>query len=298
MLHVLDVMTGHTRWRFETNGSPIVSSPAISDDGTIYFGSWNKRFYAVDVSGNARWEYETDGAISASPLLLTRDMETHIYVGSGDSVMYKFDTNGRVVWKCKLGEAIYSSAAASSDGETLYVGSNDNRLYAIDTTSGKILWSQILHGKVEASPAVGSDGTIFVADFGGFVSAISRHGSIEWSYETPGRVSIVSSPTLDLEDTVYIGSKTKQVLAIRRDGTLKWSYSLDENVDSTLTLDRDGDLVFGGSRGGVHVLDSASGQARWSFNVKSPIFSAPVLCGHNMMIVASEKGDVYAIGGQ
>ena len=225
-------------------------------------------------------------------------METHIYVGSGDSVMYKFDTNGRVVWKCKLGEAIYSSAAASSDGETLYVGSNDNRLYAIDTTSGKILWSQILHGKVEASPAVGSDGTIFVADFGGFVSAISRHGSIEWSYETPGRVSIVSSPTLDLEDTVYIGSKTKQVLAIRRDGTLKWSYSLDENVDSTLTLDRDGDLVFGGSRGGVHVLDSASGQARWSFNVKSPIFSAPVLCGHNMMIVASEKGDVYAIGGQ
>ena len=54
VLHVLDVMTGNTRWRFETNGSPIVSSPAISDDGTIYFESWNQIYYAVDVSGNAK----------------------------------------------------------------------------------------------------------------------------------------------------------------------------------------------------------------------------------------------------
>ena len=34
VLYVLDVITGHTRWRFETTNSPIVSSPAISDDGT------------------------------------------------------------------------------------------------------------------------------------------------------------------------------------------------------------------------------------------------------------------------
>ena len=201
------------------------------------------------------------------------------------------------MWKCKIGQAIYSSAAASRDGETLYVGSNDNHLYAIDTSSGKIIWRQMLQGKIEASPAVGSDGTIFVADFGGVVTAVSRHGSIEWTYETPGHVGIVSSPTLDLEDTVYIGSKTKQVFAIRRDGTLKWSYLLEENVDSTLTLDRDGKLVFGGSKGGVHVLDSISGRAIWSFNLRSAIFSTPVLCGHNMMVVTTESGNVFAIAG-
>lgn len=55
--------------------------------GTIYFGSWNKKVYAVDAFGNAKWEYETDGAISASPLLLTKNEETHIYIGSGDGVM-------------------------------------------------------------------------------------------------------------------------------------------------------------------------------------------------------------------
>jgi len=212
--------------------------------------------------------------------------------------MYKFDTNGRVVWKSRIGEAIYSSAAASSDQNTLYFGANDSQLYAIDVKSGEIVWSRMLFGKIEASPAVGSDGTIYVADFGGIVSAIlPRDGSVKWKYEIPNRAPIVSSPTLDLEGTTYIGSKTKHAFAIRRDGTLKWSLHLNENVDSTPVLDRDGKLVFGGSKGTVYVVDSELGHLLFSFNMGSGVYASPVLSSNNVMFVTTKKGDVFAVAG-
>mgnify|MGYP001408097328 CR=1 FL=1 len=55
-----------------------------------------------------------------------------------------------------------SSPAIGSDG-TVYVGSNDNRLYAINGKSGKGKWVFKMRGAVLlSSPAIGSDGTVYV----------------------------------------------------------------------------------------------------------------------------------------
>ncbi len=297
-MHALNADTGESRWTFETDKT-IVSSPAISEDGTIYFGSWNGRVYALDMFGNVKWEFKTGGAVSASPLLLSsEDGSSHIYVGSGDGSMYKFDCrNGRVLWKHKISQPIYSSAAASLNSKTLYFGSNDNHLYAIDAKSGKKIWRVELAGKIESSPAVrSSDGTIIVADFAGTVSAISRDGKIEWTYDVSDKSSIVSSPCLDSEGTVYIGSKAKTVYAIRRDGSLKWAFPLNANVDSTPILDKSGNLVFGSSKGNVFVLNSKTGRANFSFNIGSAVFGSVLLSHRNVMYVASEKGRIVAVG--
>ena len=53
------------------------------------------------------------------------------------------------------------SPAIGSDG-TVYVGSHDNKLYALNGRSGVKLWEFETEDKVYSSPAIGSDGTVYV----------------------------------------------------------------------------------------------------------------------------------------
>jgi outer membrane protein assembly factor BamB len=54
-----------------------------------------------------------------------------------------------------------SSPAIGSDG-TVYVGSGDKKLYAINGKTGGKLWEFETGDEVYSSPAIGSDGTVYV----------------------------------------------------------------------------------------------------------------------------------------
>ena len=54
-----------------------------------------------------------------------------------------------------------SSLAIGSDS-TVYVGSSDNKLYAINGKTGVKLWEFDAGSTASSSPAIGSDGTVYV----------------------------------------------------------------------------------------------------------------------------------------
>jgi outer membrane protein assembly factor BamB len=62
---------------------------------------------------------------------------------------------GAFLWARDLGAPIDSSPAVA-DG-VVYVGSEDDSLYAVDQTSGKVVWSYATGGQVESSPAVANN---------------------------------------------------------------------------------------------------------------------------------------------
>ena len=68
--------------------------------------------------------------------------------------------HGTPIWEFETGD-IVSDPAIGSDG-TVYVGSFDNKLYAINGKSGGKLWEFETGEAVESSPAIGSDGTVNV----------------------------------------------------------------------------------------------------------------------------------------
>lgn len=69
---------------------------------------------------------------------------------------------GNPIWQFVIGNGSLSSPAIGSNG-TVYVGSQDNKLYAINGKSGVKLWEFKTGGSVHSSPAIGSDGTVYVA---------------------------------------------------------------------------------------------------------------------------------------
>jgi hypothetical protein len=70
----------------------------------------------------------------------------------------------RFLWEFTTGGGVSSSPAIGSDG-TVYVGSKNEKLYAINGKSGVKLWEFVTGGVVYSSPAIGSDGTVYVGSY-------------------------------------------------------------------------------------------------------------------------------------
>src|SRR5205823_2529808 len=60
-------------------GGVVISSPAIADDGTLFFGSHDKSIYAADRTGQIAWRKVTGDLVWASPALGPGGV---VYVGS------------------------------------------------------------------------------------------------------------------------------------------------------------------------------------------------------------------------
>ena len=78
---------GDLKWKFPDpmvfpigTGANIWSSPAVDGSrGTIYFGSDNEKFYAVNPDGTEMWSFDTGGKVRSSPAI---GADGNIYVGS------------------------------------------------------------------------------------------------------------------------------------------------------------------------------------------------------------------------
>jgi outer membrane protein assembly factor BamB len=69
------------------------SSPAIAADGTIYFGSDDGYFYAVNADGTLRWRLRTieNGAVHSHPAIA---VDGTVYFGSRDPGCYFYAVHG------------------------------------------------------------------------------------------------------------------------------------------------------------------------------------------------------------
>ncbi len=79
-------------------------------------------------------------------------------------------TSGTQKWVFPTDDFVQSSAAIGADG-TVYVGSQDGNLYAINP-GGTQKWAFDIGSAVKSSPAIGFDGTIYVGADDGKVYAI------------------------------------------------------------------------------------------------------------------------------
>ena len=120
------------------------------------------------------------------------------------------------LWEFETGESEYgvsSSPAIGSDG-TVYVGSNDNKLYALNGKSGVKLWEFKTGSSVSSSPAIGSDGTVYVGSRDTKLYAINGKSGVKlWEFETGDAVA--SSPAIGSDGTLYVGSLDGKLYAIK-----------------------------------------------------------------------------------
>lgn len=81
-----------------------------------------------------------------------------VYAASGD------------LWNCLTDSKIDSSPVVA-DG-TVYIGSNDHRMYALDARTGRLIWRRDVDGEVDSRPAV-ADETVYIGSDDGKVYAVN-----------------------------------------------------------------------------------------------------------------------------
>jgi outer membrane protein assembly factor BamB len=176
--------------------------------------------------------------------------------------------------------------------KTLYVGSSDGKLYAIDAAYGEKKWEFNTGGKIWASPVV-KDGIVYIANYDRKLFAVSSaDGSQIWQIELPA--SIASSPAIS-GDNIFLGAFDNHLYSIdRADGKVKWNFEGGNWFWSTPVVNDS--MVYAGCLDHkVYALKISTGEELWPpFTADDQIVAAPVLIG-NLLIVASESGTLYRL---
>lgn len=276
---------------FPTTGA-VSSGPAFQGDGTLYFGSEEGTFYALDAQGNLKWQYsgqgEPLGAIQTSPVM---DFMGNVYVGTSHGNVYKFSPDGTTVQMCPTGAAVLESPAIGMDG-SLYVASRDGALRAVDPAQMQELWKFDPPGGVSTSPIVGLDGVIYVGGLEQFF-AVHADGSLKWRQPLP--CSLVGTPAMGSDGIIYGGCGKETVLALDSDtGDVRWKKVLPAQggLKGSPILASDGSLYMSSHGGQLFaVLTSSLGplQGGWPMLHHDGKHSGSVL-GGNALTPVSKGG--------
>jgi hypothetical protein len=127
-----------------------------ADGATVYFAGYDSKLHAVNTAtGAARWVFTLGAEVRASSPAI--DANGVIYIGCYDFKLYAINPDGTLRRTWDTGDWIRSSPAIA--GTTLYVGSNDRKLYAFDIGAGAATgpWPQYRQnvrrvGRVVAEP--------------------------------------------------------------------------------------------------------------------------------------------------
>ncbi len=128
------------------------------------FGSYDGNFYAVDAkSGELRWKFASEGERRFTGRRL------HGSDPAGESMPDPFD--------------VYLSSP-TIDADTVYVGSGDGNIYALDAGSGALRWKFQTGNVVHASPAI-ANGLVYIGSWDSYFYAIdAKSGQERWRFKT------------------------------------------------------------------------------------------------------------------
>jgi len=205
--------------------------------------------------------------------------------------------------------AIVSSAVIAEDG-TIYIGTSGwhwytrSRLYAINPDgTEKWHWSPPLyfyHGLVDyidSTPAVASDGTIYVGCWNRRLYALYPNGTQKWEfYDSKWKKSrgfVLTSPAIAPDGTIYIGNNNGKLYAINPDGSLKWCYQTGYSIQSSPAVSSDGTIYVGSFDRKLYAINP-DGSLKWK-STTGTIKSSPAIGSDGTIYVGSYDRKLYAI---
>jgi outer membrane protein assembly factor BamB len=194
----------------------------------------------------------------------------------------------------------YLSSAAVQDG-TVYFGSSDGNVYALDAASGGLKWKFKTGDVVHASPAV-ADGTVFVGSWDSYFYALdAATGKEKWRFKTGEDPDIhnqvgIQSSALVADGMVYFGCRDSNLYALdARTGEKKWAFNNKGSWVIGSPVVKDGRLYFSTSDSGLfYAVDARTGALVYSLKFIWPMFSSPTVAASTLYI-GSHEGKLIAI---
>lgn len=210
------------------------------------------------------------------------------------------------------------SGGAISNG-TLFVGSEEGRLVAIDIATGSRQWSEPLRttaptGGFGCTPSIGAGGCatapagvaiygtpavspelVYISGYNGKVQAYNSSSlSLRWVYPREGNLKAFVGGLLVAKDKVYSGCSDGKVYALdAATGDEVWEFQTGDKVWATPAID--GDTLFISSfDNNLYALNADDGSLKWKYETEGSLAATPLVY-NNTVYVGSLDRYLYAL---
>ncbi len=240
------------------------------------------------------------GASKSSPAIDA----TGIYVGADSGWFYKFDHDGKVVWKFRADRSargIHGTAAL--DADYVYFGAYNGRFYCLRKTDGALVWFTQLMDAIGSSPVIDQEFIYVSSERGsvldGYLFKLDRKtGRTIW-YTINFGEQVHSSPALSMDRRlIFVGANNGYLFAFHAaDGSLAWRTDVGGAVKGT-PLVHNGSVYVTTWGQEMVAVSFTSGIKLWSAKFASKSQSSPTYVeGLNQIVVgtSAEASRLYGI---
>ncbi|HTZ20826.1 MAG TPA: PQQ-binding-like beta-propeller repeat protein [Opitutaceae bacterium] len=262
--------------------APVWGSP-VARNGFVYLGDVAGNFHAIRaIDGAEEWTWR--GRVPLWGEALATDDAVY-FLDEQCALVCLGRTDGHLKWRMALSEQApapanptfnHRTAVPVIEAGTLYVGSVDGTIFAIEAATGKVLWRRAAGAPIYSAVAI--DGEELVAGcYDGTVLRVNRRTHQETARTRLGG-AIASAPVV-AGGTIVVGCRDYLLYGLQRANlAVSWRDSFWFSwVESTPNL-VDGAIYIGGSDyRRVSKIDPASGVADWTTDVGGLTWGTPVV---------------------
>jgi len=310
-------------WTYQT-GSRVFASPVAGRDGTIYVGSLDGQFVALNPDGSLQWRYSAGQKIYPSALVAG----TSVIFGTNEQELVSLSLEGQPRWKLPLQDMVDASATLGPDGRVYVVADgayavdllgrlqwhrptadhvrtapaiHPARLVIIGTTEGSLIalrpdgslaWQVLLGGAIEGAASIDDDGRIYTGTGLGEIVQLDEAGTVLWRFKTGDEVR--ATPAIARDGTIIVGSYDGNVYAISPSGALRWKVATGARVRASARIDADGRIYVGSQDNFLYCI-SRSGSVLWRYNVGQDVDSTVEIGSDGTLYFGSDDGGVHAL---
>jgi len=285
--------TNQTSWAFAFSANQIASPAAES--GKVFICTDSGTVYAFNAyTGSIVWSSQIgSGPTFVSPCVAEGIVFVGCYDGNYQTVFRALDQNtGEEIWNFTiqffpLGFPQHI-ALTYSDGKVFAGQVGDAKIYALNATSGELIWSYDIGvgpgSKPQSNPAV-SDGMLVVGSQDCRIYALNATTGFHiWNFTSEGPVR--SSPAIS-GGAVFVTSSDGNLYALNQTtGGLLWNVTCISLMSSPALSDG---LVFVG----FEAFNASTGELVWRNSLDSTSSSPAV--ADSKVLVCSDACDIFAL---
>ncbi len=179
--------------------------------------SRTKDFYVNGGAFDVAWRKYLLGSSQSTPVV----SDGRVYVGDNSGALMIFDaTDGTWIGDMRTGGEVRSTPVVVEGGRTIYFGSADGNLYAVDRDGAQV-WRFDAGGAIYGSPILVGDLVVCGTAGGDVVALEEATGALAWRSEAP-EYAVEVAPCAG-EEGVYVGSWDRYAYALELvTGELRW----------------------------------------------------------------------------
>ena len=186
------------------------------------------------------------------------------------------------------------SSGVAQMGSICFLGTNDNKIHAVDVLKKRLLWSHKIKGNVKSDPLFYANMVYFLSEAGQLLAIDIEKGKVNWGYSFKGKAS--AAPTL-VKGFLVVGDHKGQINAFDwKSGKILWTNRLASPIKGSITIQNE-DVFAATESGFLYCLKLKKGNILWQKKLNGSSLTS-LACNGSKVVIGTQKGFLHVFSNE